>query len=190
MPQPLETHVPILWIIGSVGTGKSATSYLLFDRQFRAGNHVARLDLDEIGNCHPAPDDDPENHRVKAAAMAAAWSVYEVHGATRFVVSGDVISADEVDLHMRQIPEADWCVVRLRSGADERRARIQERGKILGQDAETMDWWIQVGKDEEAALEAEPSFVDFTIDTDGLDRQQVVDKVLQITGWPASRPRT
>ena len=183
MSQTAES-TPILWIVGSLGTGKSDTSYHLFSRLFRGGTHIARLDLDDVGMCHPAPEDDPDNHRVKAAAMAAAWSVYETHGASGFVVSGGINTAAERDLYQRQIPNADWCVVRLRISAPERRRRTEARGRLLGQDPETIEAWIEDGIEDEATLEATPTFVDFTVDTDGLDQRQVVDRVLQVTGWP------
>lgn len=179
--------VPILWIVGSVGTGKSDTSYHLFSRLFRSGTPIARLDLDDVGMCHPAPEDDPDNHRIKAAAMGATWSVYQANGATCFVVSGGVNIEMEVELHKRQIPHAQWTVVRLRISADERRRRTEARGRLLGQDAETIEWFVEGGIEDEATLEAECSFADFTIDTDGLTQQQVVDRVLHLTGWPARR---
>ena len=181
---------PILWIVGSLGTGKSDTSYHLFSRLFRAGTHIARLDLDDVGMCHPTPEDDPDNHRVKAAAMAAAWSVYEARGATRFVVSGGINTSAELDLYQRQIPDAAWCVVRLRIGASERRRRTEARGHLLGQDASTIAASVADGIKDEATLEASASFADFTVDTDGLEQQQVVDRVLEVTGWsrhPGSR---
>ena len=70
----------------------------------------------------------------------------------------------------------------------QRRRRSEARGKLLGQDAQTIEWWIEGGIEDETTLETTASFADFTIDTDGLDQQQVVDKVLQVTGWPTSRP--
>jgi hypothetical protein len=103
-------------------------------------------------------------------------------------VSGAVNTADEVDLHRSQIPDAEWRIVRLRIGADERRRRTEARGKLLGQDAQTIEWRIEDGIEDETTLETTTSFADFTIDADGLDQQQVVDKVLQVTGWPTSRP--
>ena len=62
----------VLLLSGAVGTGKSDASYRVFDRLWRSGTPAARLDLDDLGMCHPAPPDDPDNHRVKAAVMGAA----------------------------------------------------------------------------------------------------------------------
>ena len=175
---------PILWLIGSIGTGKSDTSFHVFSRLFRAGTPIARLDLDDVGMCHPAPADDPENHRVKAEAMAAAWSVFERHGATCFVVSGGV-GSQEAALYTNGIPSADWTIVRLRIGGEERRDRTIRRGRLLGQDPQTVDHWIRTGIEEESNLDTQ-GFAELVIDTDGLDQQQVVDVVLERTGWPTT----
>ena len=181
--------IPVLWLVGSIGTGKSDTSFHLFSRLFRTGTSVARLDLDDVGMCHPAPADDPENHRVKAEAMGAAWSVFEQHGATCFVISGGVSTRGEAALYTGCLPNADWTIVRLRIGADERRDRTIRRGRLLGQDARTLEQWIQTGIDEEASLDTH-GFAEYVIDTDGFDQQQVVDVVLKQTGWPTPTPQS
>src|SRR5882724_9110173 len=118
-----RTAPPVLWLIGSVGSGKSDTSYHLFNRLFRAGTHIARLDLDDIGMCHPAPPDDNDNHRVKAQVMAAAWSVYADHGATCLVLAGGVNNPKEAAIYTSTMPAAAWSLVQLRLGDEERRER-------------------------------------------------------------------
>jgi hypothetical protein len=175
---------PILWLVGSIGTGKSDTSFHVFSRLFRTGTPIARLDLDDVGMCHPAPADDPENHRVKAEAMAAAWSVFDRHGATCFVISGSA-GWHEAALYASAIPSADWTIVRLRIGPEDRRDRTIRRGRLLGQDPQTVDHWIRTGIEEESTLDTQ-DFAEQVIDTDGLDQQQVVDVVLERTGWPTT----
>lgn len=142
MSQPSITPTPILWIVGSVGTGKSDTSYHLFSWLFRAGTPTARLDLDDVGMCHPTPKDDPDNHGVKAAA----WSVYQANRATCFVVSGGVNAMDEVELHKRQIPDAEWTIVRLRISADERRRRtaVDPDQPLPSRRRRPTPWWKRV----------------------------------------------
>jgi hypothetical protein len=176
-------RTPVLWIVGSIGTGKSDTSYHVFSRLFRAGTRIARLDLDDVGMCHPAPEDDPENHRVKATAMAATWAVFARAGAGCFVVSGSASSRPQVDLYTSRLPDADWTIVRLRLDDRVRRDRTVRRGRLLGQNARTVERWIETGIEEEAALEA-GRLADQVIDIGGLDQQEVVDAVLTRTGWP------
>ena len=177
-----HTRAHVLLITGAVGVGKSDASYHLFARQWRAGTPSARLDLDELGMCHPAPEDDQDNHRVKAEILGAVWPVFRDRSTERLVLAGGVLTAAEAQLYRAQIPDADWTVCRLRAGDDERRVRTVNRTASLGTPAAETEFWLRVGRDEEAVLDA-ADFVDVTFDTDGRDRQQVVDLIAQAIGW-------
>src|SRR6476659_1053333 len=120
----------VLLLTGAVGAGKSDASYRVFDRLWRSGMSAARLDLDDLGMCHPAPGEDPDNHRVKAAVMGAAWTVYRDSGARHLVLAGGVLDEAELALYRAQLPAASWTVVRLRLSDDSiRRARVLSRGE-------------------------------------------------------------
>lgn len=173
----------VLWLVGAVGSGKSDTSFHVFSRLFRDGVRVARLDLDDVGMCHPTPADDPDNHRVKAQAMAAAWSVFRSHGASCLVLSGAVNTAAEAELHIAQIPDARWTICRLRLGPAERRRRIAHRAQLLGQNEEHALHLAQAAVADELVLDAQ-TFPDVVLDIDGLDQRAVADLVLTRTGWP------
>ncbi len=173
----------MLWLTGAVGTGKSDTSYHVFARLFRAGMPIARLDHDDVGMCHPAPADDPENYRVKAELMVAAWQVFERHGARCLVVSGGVTAPEEVSLFRKALPDADWTVVRLRIDADERRRRIRQRGQLLNHTEEHMARWVEIGLADEADLDTR-TWPDYVLDINGRTSAEVVDLVLATTGWP------
>jgi hypothetical protein len=176
------SRTPALLLIGAMGTGKSDTSYHLFSRLHRGGTPTARLDLDDVGMSHPAPPDDPDNFRVKAAAMSACWQVFRTHGARCLVVSGGLDSADLIALTTSHIPDADWTVVRLRIGTDERRRRVLRRGLLLGYTEDEMEPTVVAGDADEARVASEP-LPAIVIDTDGMTSQQVVDRVLDATGW-------
>ncbi len=179
-------NVPrVLFIVGAVGVGKSDASYRVFARLWSNGIQTARLDLDELGMCHPAPPDDPDNHRLKSAVLAAAWPEFRSRATRCLVLAGGVNTRAEADLYRVQIPEADWIVCRLRVGDEERRKRIVHRAEALGsREAETA-FWIAVGQEEDAALDAE-SFVDLVLDIEGRDREEVVDLILESTRWSAA----
>ena len=173
----------VLLLTGAVGAGKSDASFRVFGRLWQSGTAAARLDLDDLGMCHPAPADDPDNHHVKAAVMGAAWSVYRSHGARLLVLAGGVLNEAELALYRAQVPDESWTVVRLRLRDDTvRRSRILDRGSQLGMTSRETSFWIKVGGEEEQALEAQ-SFCDHVIDTDALDREAVVDQVLATVGW-------
>lgn len=177
-------RIPALLIIGAMGTGKSDTSYHVFSRLYRGGTPTARLDLDDVGMSHPAPPHDPDNVRVKAAAMSACWQVFREHGARCLVVSGGLDSTSVIDRATSQIPEAEWTIVRLRIGTDERRRRVLRRGLLLGYGEDEMEPTVLAGDADEARVATEP-LPGIVVDTDGLTSQEVVDRVLQATGWPA-----
>ena len=175
----------VLLLTGAVGAGKSDASYRVFSRLWHAGVTAARLDLDDLGMCHPAPSDDPDNHRVKADVTDAAWAVYRECGARHFVLAGGVLNDAEFALYRSQLPNASWTVVRLRLSDDSiRRARIMGHRDRLGMTERDASFWINVGREEEQGLEAQ-SFCDEVIDTDALDREGVGDRVLAATGWDA-----
>ena len=174
-----------LLLIGAMGTGKSDTSYHVFSRLYRAGIPTARLDLDDIGMCHPSPAEDPDNFAVKAEAMGAAWRVFKAHGARCLVVSGGIDSAVVIERHKRQIPEADWTVVRLRIGSEERRRRVLTRGRLLGYTEAEMEPTIAAGDADEESVES-LDLPGLVIETDGLSSQQVTDLVLIRASWPSA----
>ena len=183
VPGEQTSRTPAMLLIGAMGTGKSDTSYHVFSRLYRGGTPTARLDLDDVGMSHPAPADDPDNFRVKVAAMSACWQVFRKHGARCLVVSGGLDSADLIDLATSQIPEADWTVVRLRIGTEERRRRVLRRGLLLGYSEDEMERTVAAGDADEARVANEP-LPAIVIDTDGLTSQQVVDRVLDTADWP------
>ena len=181
---PRAATTPALLIIGAMGTGKSDTSYHVFSRLHRDGAPTARLDLDDVGMSHPTPSDDPDNFRVKAAALSACWQVFRDHGARCLVVSGGLDSVDLIDLVTSQVPEARWTVVQLRIGTDERRRRVLRRGLLLGYSEEELEPTVAAGDADEARVAAQ-SLPGIVVHTDGLASPEVVDRVLQATGWPS-----
>jgi hypothetical protein len=178
-------RTPALLLIGAMGTGKSDTSYHVFSRLYRAGIPTARLDLDDIGMCHPSPKDDPDNFGVKAEAMGATWRVFKSHGARCLVVSGGIDSPEVIEQHMRQLPDADWTVVRLRIGTEERRRRVLTRGLLLGYSEAEMEPTVAAGDADERKVE-NLDLPGLVIQTDGLASQQVTDLVLTCAEWPSA----
>lgn len=179
-----ERRTPALLLIGAMGTGKSDTSYHVFSRLYLAGIPTARIDLDDIGMCHPAPPEDPDNFHVKAEAMGSLWRVFQANGAQCLVVSGAIDSSDLVALHTRQLPEADWTIVRLRIGTEERRRRVLARGLLLGYTEAEMEPTIEAGDKDERTIER-IQLPGIVVQTDGLDSQEVVDLVLASSNWPS-----
>jgi hypothetical protein len=177
------SSIAVLLLTGAVGAGKSDASFRVFTRFWRAGVRSARLDLDDVGQCHPAPGDDENNHQVKAAVLGAAWPVFRARGTERLVLAGGVETADEYALYRAQVPDADWTVLRLRLADEDRlRERVRVRGAGYGMTEQQMSFWIGAGSEEELHLDGE-SFYDGIVETADVGREEAVDRVLAAAGW-------
>jgi hypothetical protein len=86
---------------------------------------------------------------------------------------------------MRQLPDADWTVVRLRIGTEERRRRVLTRGLLLGYSEAEMEPTVAAG-DADERKEENLDLPGLVIQTDGLASQQVTDLVLTCAEWPSA----
>jgi hypothetical protein len=186
-------EVPLLFLVGASGAGKSAVGFEIFTRLRLDGHMTARVDLDDIGTCAPLRDADPENHRLKARNLGVMWPNFEAVGAKFLVVSGGVATRDEADLYISEIPGAAVTVCRLRVGAQELRRRIMRRAKLLGVGGDAAVSSMTPERVEQLIVDARAEaedldrreIADFCVETDGLDVRSVAKQVIaQWDGWP------
>jgi adenylylsulfate kinase-like enzyme len=77
--QPLQ----VLWLTGPPGSGKSTLAWAVYQRLADAGARVAHVDIDQLGMCFPASDDDPERDGLKIRALAGdSWAPGESNGSS------------------------------------------------------------------------------------------------------------
>jgi adenylylsulfate kinase-like enzyme len=170
--------VPVLWLCGPSGVGKTSVGYEIFAQLGRAGIAGAFVDLDQLGLCYPAPEDDPRNNRLKARNLGEVWSGLRAAGTQCLVVSGIVDDAEEVRRHAGLLPDSVLTVCRLRVDHDELRARIARRGSLLHlteeivRNAESLD---------------RTRFANRTVDTAGLTVAEVA-ALIRAAGWPGHVP--
>ncbi|SED82621.1 hypothetical protein [Jiangella alba] len=167
---------PLLWLCGASGVGKSTVGWEIFRQLSEAGVRSAYVDLDQLGLCYPAPDDDPGNHRVKAASLGRTWPAYRDGGASCLIASGIAESRQVVRAYAAQVPGAALTVVRLRVSAAGLRERIVRRG-----------WMVELA-DRAVAEAAELDRADVTglrVDTDDRSVAEVAALVRAAAGgWP------
>ncbi len=168
--------IPLLWLCGPFGVGKSTVGWEIFSQLSRAGIKSGYLDTDQIGLCYPAPADDPDNYHVKARNLGAMWPTFRAAGVRCFVVSGGIYTRDIVRTYADLIPGTALTLCRLRVNHQELRERILHRG-----------WLTHLA--EEAVQDAEAldrsDVADLCIDTDGLSIPDVARLVREQTGgWP------
>jgi adenylylsulfate kinase-like enzyme len=88
IPAVPDAPIPVLWLTGPPGVGKTTAAWALFTELTREQWPVAYVDIDQVGMCYPARQADPERHELKALNLDALLSHYRAAGATAVVVSG------------------------------------------------------------------------------------------------------
>lgn len=185
--------LPFLWLYGPDGVGKSSVAVEIFMRVRQEGLSVACVDLDWLGFYGPAPDDDPDNHQLKAANLGALWTNFRRAGSRCVVASGVVEAREDVARYVQALPGVSLTLCRLRADPDTLRERMLRRGRTFGVGTAgavsgmTMDHLTHRAEQAvEYADELEREDIsDFTVDTQGRDVSEVARLVLAGAGdWP------
>jgi hypothetical protein len=109
--------VPVLWLRGPAGVGKSTVSWQLFTELSQAGVDVAFADTDQLCMCYPPPPEAPDREQLKAMNLGAMISNYQAASAKCAILGG---SLDPVlGVRRELMPGADVTVVRLRADREE-----------------------------------------------------------------------
>ena len=175
--------LPVLWVYGASGVGKTTVTWELFLQLVRDGVSTGFVDIDQLGMCYapptpanwaPEPADDPGRHRLKARTLDAVVANFHRAGASCMVVPGvtDAVRGVETDL----VPHAEITTCRLRAEPAELSRRLAARGSPFDD------------------LEAELGYSDAldrafasgaSIDTTGLTVIEVVERLrVETGGWP------
>ena len=166
--------IPVLWLCGPPGIGKSTVGWEIFTQLTQAGIEAGYVDIDQLGMCYPEPAPDPGRHRMKAQNLGAVVANYRAAGARCVIVSGVVDPGRGV--HASLIPRAAVTVCQLRAGRDELRQRFLGRGEQAGLLDEVLS--------QADAMDAS-DVADVCIDTRGLPAAEAARLVRERTaGWP------
>lgn len=181
----LAAPIPVLWLCGPPGVGKTTVAWEMFTRLTRAGVPTGYVDVDQLGICYPAPTPDicvpepaadPGRYVTKNRNVGAAVATFRAAGARCVIVSGVVDERLGVDLEL--IPNAFVTVCRLRADAPELRRRLIGRSRP--------DDRLEEASRYAAALDR-ADIGDVCVDTTGRSAVQVIRLVGERTGgWPWS----
>ena len=174
--------LPVLWVYGASGVGKTTVTWELFLQLVRDGVSTGFVDIDQLGMCYaaptptnwaPEPADDPGRHRLKARTLNAVVPNFQRAGASCMVVPGvtDAVRGVETDL----VPHADMTTCRLRVEPAELSRRLAARGSPFD--------YLEAELGYSDALDRAFA-TDASIDTTGLTINEVVARLRAKTGWP------
>ncbi|MER6556507.1 AAA family ATPase [Streptomyces sp. NPDC001027] len=186
-----SADVPVLWLCGATGVGKSTVGFEVYRRVLGAGVTAAYLDLDQLGFCLPVQED-PANHRVKARNLAAVWRTYRAAGAQCLIMSGPVEDEATVKAYSDAIPATELTLCRLHAGRQHLTERIMSRGQggswsqpgdpMRGQSVAGLLHAADQAVASAAGLE-EAGIGHLRIDTDGHTVEQAADAISAHAVW-------
>jgi broad-specificity NMP kinase len=174
-PGPLDppTTVPVLWICGPPGVGKTTVGWKIFSGLADTDVLTGYVDIDQLGNCYPDPPNDPGRYRLQTRNLNAVIATYRRAGARCVVVSG--VIDPKTGPHLDAIPDADVTLVRLRADLDELETRFLGRGPA----DEPVDKVLA------EARSYDHLDIATVVDTTGRTADEVVDLVRAAIGhWP------
>lgn len=170
------TALPVLWLYGAPGVGKTTVGWEVFERLARRGLATGFADIDQLGMCFPEPAGDQGRYRLKARALAAVAANFRDAGTHCLVVPGVI----DPERGMEPVPNIELTTCRLHANPVELARRITARGGATD---------LTEALEHAEAVDHGPGP---RVDTTGLSVAEVADRVLARTGWPdppASAPR-
>ncbi|MEO3891509.1 hypothetical protein [Nonomuraea sp. B5E05] len=173
-----DVRVPLLWLSGPTGVGKSSVGWELFAQLSRSGVKTAFVDADQISLCYPTPEG--TTHHVRAKNLAAMLPNFLEEGVRCLVLAGFVHTSEEVRTYTDLLPEAAFTLCRLRIGSAELRERFLGRG-----------WRPDLVEDALAEAEAleRSEYADVCVATGGVTVSEAARLVRErLGGWPGVLP--
>jgi adenylylsulfate kinase-like enzyme len=176
--------IPVLWLCGPPGVGKSTLGWEIFTQLTEAGIAAGFADIDQLGMCYPEHSSDPGRHRMKTQNLGAVVANYRASGARCVIVSGVVGPGGP---HAGMVPLAAFTVCRLRAGRDELKQRFLGRG---GQHPLQRADLLEGALSDADAMDAS-DFADVCVDTSGLPVAEATRLVRErLAGWPVLTGRS
>lgn len=173
MTEPRRDLLPVLWLTGPPGVGKTTVAWEIFSSLTEAGTEAGYVDIDQLGICRPDPPGDPMRYRTQARNLGAVLGSFQAAGARCAIVSG-VIDAEK-GVYADASAGAAITVCRLRADPDELRTRFAGRPGGPGLVDEVL---------QHADALDHSRLTELCVDTTGLGVEQVVRRVQELTqGW-------
>ena len=172
-----DPRVPVLWLCGPAGVGKSTVSWQLYAELAGSGGHVAFADSDQLCMCYPAPAGDPDRQHLKQLNIGSVIRNFRSAGARCVIVNGVLGPAG---LATWLLPEARVTVCRLRADADE----VQRRFTARDGHRDGMEGLLREVRDDIRRMD-ESTFADACVDTTGIPAADVPGLVrAACRDWP------
>jgi hypothetical protein len=171
-----SSRVPVLVLSGPVGAGKSTVGAEAAGLLREAGIPHALIDLAVIGQCWPAPDDDPWNERVSHRNLACMWANFQEAGASRLILCRVLEDRSLLDQVVDAVPGADIMVIRLRVPVAMLHTRLRQR------EADDPSWYLDAATYLADTMERS-AVHDHVVDNQDTTPREAAKEVLRLAGW-------
>lgn len=166
-------HTEILLVTGPAGIGKSTSCWEIGAELVAANEAHAIIESDDLERLKPGTRD------VSSINLAALWSTYRTLGHSRLVMSGVMLHLDfDRQWILGAIPEARITVIRLVAQEETLRARLAEREKGSGAEAQLQRTLRQAKRMAEEKTDGL-----IIVPTDGRTPPELARTVLREVGW-------
>jgi DNA polymerase III delta prime subunit len=168
------TTLPVVWLHGPPGVGKSSAAWALFEHRAWSGSRCGYVDIDQLSMVLPRWTEGRATARLTAANLATVIDAHRAAGAELMIVSGILLPSD-VPIMRSALAGRALCLVELRSELAELRRRVGRRDGSVEDFAEI--------EQHVARLNADP-FADIVVDTTTRSPAEVADAVSDaVTDW-------
>ncbi len=165
--------LPVVWIFGASGVGKSTAGYRVLLDLGDAGVEAALVDADQLRLARNLAVSETE---LISSGLASLEREFRATGAQILIVSGIADDATHLSALLAGLPDSRVLTVHLDVEAGTLRERILRRGSLLGETEENV----------EAAARLDRQWADLRIDTTGRSPEQIAAvitaKVLDVLG--------
>jgi predicted kinase len=168
--------VPVLFVTGPIGVGKTAVLHQADELLIGAGVAHATVELEEIAGCWTSAMESSRSELVYGN-LAALWSNFAAVGASRLLLSGLLEQRSQLGLVSRAVPGAAVTLVRLHAPLPvlEKRIRLREPDSPEGE-IDGARWWTR-------HFDQMPLEEDHLVETDRRTVGEVARDVLRLADW-------
>ena len=171
--------IDVVFINGTVGSGKTSAAEALSMIEAERGHPHALIDSDTIRRLWPRPDDDPFQHELELENLRDLATNYRAAGAHHLIVAGVIEHSAEVPRYATALQAGRMLVCRLTADSRVVETRLITRHS---DDAAARDWHLNRSGELAAILDA-GAFHDVIIDTTTTSPRQVADAIATAAGW-------
>ena len=146
--------LPVVWLLGTSGVGKSTTGYRMLSELHTAGVKAAFVDADQLRLASGIAAVETE---LIASALPALSRGYQTHGAQVLIVAGLAADLDHLSRLLPGVPSDRLLTVHLDADGDTIRERVHRRG-----------WLVDLADDAVVyATQIDSDLADLHVDTTG-----------------------